>query len=651
MAVWANAVVLVLVATWPLHVAWSLRVPAGNVHSIYTLTGEPAHWQQRPMAPCAADASVLAGITPAPQRVDCKAQSDRTHLTSEWQIVASETHTAAADLLVASFSAVGIALATKANATQSEKVIVLGVPHVEPSIAGLAGSEVMQAMSSLPDTDEAYILDVDAAKQRLLLLGVGRPGVFWSTQTLAQLVANYTTPHGVSVPSCRLFDFPDTAVRGFRVWAAPVDLNNATWTEDFIDLMSRHKLNFAPLPANAWHSQPEQFGLGTRAADRAFLLQIKKRFQSRFVDMVPSFSFGSTTYRELETAGYNDISEGLWVKEEPFTVQGASGLLAPVTDPVTDLVQNSELAKFNKSSGHPAHWLLHPAKEGRKGQCYIDTRSPPPSDSRGSGVRAMRCDVFCNGDGGPCVGSPGFESEPIQAKMGDVLFLTAHVKVLDNCTTPNGGPGLWLGGEPCIPDDPRWPHCKIGAGTTIKSTGGEWKAFGLTLHATRDVNVTVITRMKDEGSSTDNCSWLVAHPRILRVNSALLNVLQTNDTDINVTSSTGVVYTRGVDYEVVAPTLARTTGKDIDLWGLYHQSLANRTAYGFSVRSLPRGRIRQGEGVLVSYDVAAGAVGWGEYTSTPQVQSLDPAPPQVLPLARWLIAGAILTLYTMRANG
>ena len=52
----------------------------------------------------------------------------------------------------------------------------------------------------------------------------------------------------------------------------------------------------------------------------------------------------------------------------------------------------------------------------------------------------MRCDVFCPGDDGPCVGSPGFESEAVEVRAGDSLFLTAWVRTLPNCTTPNGTP-------------------------------------------------------------------------------------------------------------------------------------------------------------------------------------------------------------------
>ena len=51
------------------------------------------------------------------------------------------------------------------------------------------------------------------------------------------------------------------------------------------------------------------------------------------------------------------------MQDEPFTV-GAGGTLAPVTEAATELPLNSELTEANASSGQPAHWVIHPAKEG-----------------------------------------------------------------------------------------------------------------------------------------------------------------------------------------------------------------------------------------------------------------------------------------------
>ena len=50
--------------------------------------------------------------------------------------------------------------------------------------------------------------------------------------------------------------------------------------------------------------------MATRAADRSFLQQVKQHMADRFVEIMPSFSFGSTTYHALQQAGYGDVSEG-----------------------------------------------------------------------------------------------------------------------------------------------------------------------------------------------------------------------------------------------------------------------------------------------------------------------------------------------------
>ena len=75
---------------------------------------------------------------------------------------------------------------------------------------------------------------------------------------------------------------------------------------------------------------------------------------------------------------------------------------------------------------------------------FVDDRNPPPLDSRGMGNRYMRCDAWCSGDDGLCMGSPGFESDPINIGAGDSLFVTAWISTEDNCSVPNGGAGLCI---------------------------------------------------------------------------------------------------------------------------------------------------------------------------------------------------------------
>ena len=206
----------------------------------------------------------LAGLVPPPQRVTCTAGAQPLHLTRDWRIVAAPTHAAAAALLAARLSAeagLNLPLVTDVAGVNAsaEKVVVLGVPEAEPAIAAIAGPAALSKMSPLPDgNEEGYLLDLTVAGRNrvILMLGRGPAGVFWAAQTLAQAVANRTSSDGAALPRCAVLDYPDVAIRGFRAWAAPIDQNNVSWTRGLVDLMSSYKLNFAPLPANAWHSQP-----------------------------------------------------------------------------------------------------------------------------------------------------------------------------------------------------------------------------------------------------------------------------------------------------------------------------------------------------------------------------------------------------------
>jgi hypothetical protein len=50
------------------------------------------------------------------------------------------------------------------------------------------------------------------------------------------------------------------------------------------------------------------------------MAKVKAKFDSRHLQMVPDFSFGSITHDGL-SALYPGISEGLWAQDEPFTVK------------------------------------------------------------------------------------------------------------------------------------------------------------------------------------------------------------------------------------------------------------------------------------------------------------------------------------------
>ena len=97
----------------------------------------------------------------------------------------------------------------------------------------------------------------------------------------------------------------------------------------------------------------------------------------------------------------------------------------------------------------------------------------------------------------------------------------------------------------------------------------------------------------------------MADVELLELNGALLNVIRTESTDVNVTSLDGATqYTRGVDYEVVdSPVNNTARAQDlVAAWGR-NESYVLRAGTGGHTR------LREGQTVSVSYDFLAGMVG------------------------------------------
>jgi hypothetical protein len=224
----------------------------------------------------------LASLSPPPQRITkhsgaSGAASER--ITSAWRVAvaAGSQHAAALAGLTQALAGKGLPplrVVDAAGIGPSERqLILLGVPGAEPSVAKAAGAAAVTAVHALPATPDAHVLGIGAG--RVLALGGGPSGAFYSVQTLVQLINA-----SLALPSCLVEDFPDSPLRGFRIWAAPVSLENASWVDGMVDLMSRHKMNFGPISANAFYSQPfDDLPCGwlacNKTADRAFLREVK----------------------------------------------------------------------------------------------------------------------------------------------------------------------------------------------------------------------------------------------------------------------------------------------------------------------------------------------------------------------------------------
>ena len=133
-----------------------------------------------------------------------------------------------------------------------------------------------------------------------------------------------------------------------------------------------------------------------------------------------------------------------------------------------------------------------------------------------------------------------------------------------------------------------------------RSSIGKWTKLSGTLLGSDAGNGSAYVLGWIDGNTTG--TFAIADIRILRLNSALVNVIRTNASDINVTSDDGVMYQRGVDY-LIEDAPKRNVAKGGDLVEAFD------TGNVFKLRRLPGGKIKDGESVLLSMDILGGLVG------------------------------------------
>ena len=142
-------------------------------------------------------------------------------------------------------------------------------------------------------------------------------------------------------------------------------------------------------------------------------------------------------------------------------------------------------------------------------------------------------------------------------------------------------------------------------GKSLADTKGKWVRMGGTFASpldsacTKACFATLFSRFVGSGTVT----WWIADISILRLNGALMNVIRTNATDVNVSSgSSGKQYTRGLDFELLPP---KTAPQHYDPPFL---TMFKARDEATSIRRLPGGAISPQEQVLVSYDFGTNIV-------------------------------------------
>ena len=332
------------------------------------------------------------------------------------------------------------------------------------------------------------------------------------------------------------------------------------------------------------------------------------------------------------------IADGLWVRNESF-IFGVDDVARPVTPVVAAWSTNPNFTSSGQEHAVPSGWTAWgngpKSASGLGSACW----SVPTPDAKGCqdcpetsmlcnltssapiDSHDPRCDpstpiAFPN-QGDKCSG--GFASEPIRVDKGGMYSWSCWVRV--DTSHPGNGTGdcsnadnegtkinmrLLPLNQPGILA--AWYTLPGASGNTASSAcDGKWHSYTGTMLVSNESEVSEaqfsVTLPATPGGVGYTGAWWTTGVRILKLNAALLNVIRTDSTDINVSDpATGAAFALGRDYTVTAPPLPnRLGGVDLTAWFDQHNA--------YRVQRVPSGRIKPGQRVALSYDFIPGYVG------------------------------------------
>lgn len=301
------------------------------------------------------------------------------------------------------------------------------------------------------------------------------------------------------------------------------------------------------------------------------------------------------------------------MQNEPFFV-GADGMFQPVHSPATPYPENGNFSaglstwKILKHGDNP-HVV---ATSGNSDNAMpVDGVLPPPlcwynaSFGPRPGLGSAMCEFTGATPAAPHSLTLGIQSSTFPMDQGGIYAWSAWV---------------WTGGTEMRTAsavlDMQFSVNEVGTKDTLPPFDyhrGSGQPMGR-----RSVDTWVRLSGTLLGSSTGNGSgyvlgWLdgnattgrfaIADVQILRLNSALVNVVRTASSDINVTSEDGsIMYEAGKDFDIQNAPLPNQAHEE-DLVAAFAK---NNT---YKVRMLPDGRLKLGQSVRLSLDVLGGLVG------------------------------------------
>ena len=458
--------------------------------------------------------------------------------------------------------------------------------------------------------EEGYVMDARTGDHGgVLIAAQNRSGLLHGVQTLLQSLRPPDSGSG----SCQLApvtieDYPDSPMRGvywvgswFDAFPANVSFLNHTFDE-----MAKYKHSFAMFNGNgamelfsALLSPDSDHG----RAVKAYYKHWQTYAAERGIELIPQINAGNSGPNDVVNA---DISEGVWVRDEPFI---AGSDFAAVHSPAASLNNG------NFSDGLSGWKILKHGDNPGEAAADVDqiavSRADDPlcwhNDSFGPspGLGSAMCSFTGQTPAAPHTLTLGLQSQPFPVDKGEILAWSAWVytECGEGCSDAVSIGGMFqfsvdqLGTHDAMP--PQDYH--RGSGQPMgRSSIGKWSKLSGTLLGSDAGNGSAYVLAWIDGNVTG--TFAIANIRILRLNSALVNVIRTNASDINVTSDDGVMYQRGVDY-LIEDAPKRNVAKDVDLVEVFD------TGNVFKLRRLPGGKIKDGQRVLLSMDILGGLVG------------------------------------------
>ena len=404
---------------------------------------------------------------------------------------------------------------------------------------------------------------------------------------------------------------------GTDVWTSDVATTGASAAQRMylLDRAASYKLNYGLLRNHrAFFEAPRD------AAVAANLSWWKQFMENRSIEMWADLSDDSKGPATFDP----NLIDGIWIRNESF--QFSNDDVAVATSPaLTKYPLNGNFSQTHAGSSDVLNWHMWGPTPSA---CH---QVPTPNASELGEGKLPASSAFCNVTAAvpvntscptsPCPASfrtvAGLASDPFPIAAGGIYMWTLSFRAVPgqngtgSCDESDGGTRIRIKVIPLSPAS--WSNDGVAGTSPGSACAGGWMTYSGTMLAdhTQDgvAQIAVVMPAISMGKAHGPLSgylgqFWVTGVRVIKMNGALLNVIRTDITDIEVTHpSSGLHYKRGVDFTIEQPTVPNNPGDGGALLQMFERKQRYRVHRLSSSAISPRQRVN------ISYDFIPGYVG------------------------------------------